>query len=174
MLVQYIFASVLKPITRKDISSNMNKKKYRDEVPPFISVPASMQSQSLPHSTRHSEPRRQPTYPKRALASYGQPHHPQRKAQTHAETNLTSQKPDRQWVNTRNLSARLLTGGNQSPRTQTPPAEEVRPPPKPTRPQWYHRICPVQAPPNPAHGQKDQKEGTSSLTIYKNLHYVQV
>ena len=55
----------------------------------------------------------------------------------------TFQKPDKQWVNTRNLSATLLTGGNQSPRTQTPSAQAVQSHPSahPKCPHRYHRIC---------------------------------
>ena len=137
----------------------MNKKciKTRHYQP---SVPASNQSQSLPHSTKHSGPRR---YPRSPPESPGQPRNSHTTLTEKRKRTLKpipiSQKPDKQWMNTRNLSARLLTGGNQSPRTQTPPSQAVQPPPNqpghpsahPECPQRYHRICPVQAPPTQQH-----------------------
>ena len=137
-----------------------------------------MQSQSLPHSTGHSEPRR---HPRSSPESPGQPWNSHT---THTEKRKrtikpipTSQKPDKQWVNTRNLSARLLTGGNQSPHTQTPPAQAVQPSLKPTRPpkcsprmpQRYHRICPVQEPPTQHTGKKTRMRGPHLLQ-YINIY----
>ena len=106
-----------------------------------------------------------------------QPHHPHRKCKRTLKPIPTSQKPDKQWVNTKNLSATLLTTGNQSPRTQTPPALVVQPPlkanpatpvPTPNAP----KCITCTSTPNPAYRQEDQNEGTSSLTIYKYLRYV--
>ena len=140
-------------------------------------VHASMQSQSLPHSTRHSEPRKHPRSPQSVQDNLGAatPSTP-RKGQRTLKPIPTNQKPDKRWVSTRNLSARLLTSGNQSPRTLTfppppPPwpGQAVQPLPGhpnayPKCPQGYHRICPVQAPPNQHTGKKTtENEGISSL-----------
>ena len=61
-------------------------------------------------------------HPQRAQANHGTDTPSTPKAQTHTETNPHQPKAGKQWVNTRNLSATLFTGGNQSPRTQTPPS----------------------------------------------------
>ena len=62
-------------------------------------------------------------HPQRAQANHGTDTPSTPKAQTHTEANPHQPKAGKQWVNTRNLSATLFTGGNQSPRTQTPPAQ---------------------------------------------------
>ena len=71
-------------------------------------------------------------HPREPRPTTEQPHHPHRKRKRTLKPIPTSQKPDKQWVNTRNLSATLLTGGNQSPCTQAPP-KPTRPPQCPLR-----------------------------------------
>ena len=76
------------------------------------SVPVSMQSQCLPHSTRHSEPIRHPRSPPELPAQPWNNHNAQTELKRQRTPKLitTSQSPSKQWVNTKNLSARLLTG----------------------------------------------------------------
>ena len=126
-----------------------------------------MQNQSLPHITRHSEPRSPPESPGQPWNSHTENH------KRTLKPIPTSQKPDKQWVNARNLSARLLTDGNQSPHTQTPPstgsaatleANPATPVPTTNAPKVLPYL-PCRSTPNQAHWQEDQIEGISSLTI---------
>ena len=143
------------------------------------SVSSSMQGQSPLHSARHSEPRRHPRSPPEC------PAHPQNRHITHTEKCQCTLKPistgqnlDKQLMNTKNLSARRLTGGNQSLRTQTPPAQAGEPALKPPQPpQCLPRMPPRVSPylpctstPNPAHCQKDQNEW--DLISYKIKEYL--
>ena len=75
--------------------------------------------------------------------------------------------PDKQWVNTGNLSAKTLTGENQSraqKHTHPSPAQADQqakiqrghPNAYPKCPQGYHSIFPVQAPPTQHTSQKPE------------------
>ena len=136
------------------------------------SVPTNMLDKSLPHNTRHSEPRRHPRSPPE---SPGQPwNSPHRKRKRTLKPIPTSQKPGKQWVNTRNLFAILLTGGNQYPRTQTSPAQPPQSQPghpsaHPECPQRYHHICSEQAPPTQHTGKKTRMRGPHLLQ-YINIY----
>ena len=135
------------------------------------SVPASVQSQSLPHSIRHSEPR---WYPQGAQANPG------------TATPPTPKNASARW--NQSPPAKTPTNKGWTPETylpdswlaQTNPRAQKHPPPSPSRgsaanplsqpghpnaypecPQGYHRICAVQAP-NPVHRQEDQNKGLIS------------
>ena len=140
----------------------MNKKMYRDKVPSSIITPACRvrasrtaqdtvnreDTQDHPRSSRSTSERpHNPNHPHH-------PHHPHRKkGQRTLKPISTNQKPGKLWVSTR--TTRVLTSGNQSPRTLTSPGTSSTATRwSPQYPQGYHRICPEQAPPTQHTGKK--------------------
>ena len=143
------------------------------------SVPASMQSQSLPHSRRHSEPK---IYPGSPPESPGQPRNSHT---THTEKRKRTLKP----VRTCQKQVQIM-GEHQKPICQTldrwkpipshtnthqhrhcshPQSQPGHPSAHLECPQRYHRICPIQAPQTQHTGKKIRMRGPH-LSQYKNIY----
>ena len=90
-----------------------------------------------------------------------------RKSATPPKRTFTSQNCDKQLVHTRNLFARTLTGRNQSPHTQTSPAQAI-PIPNQNAPKGI-TVSVRYSIPNPVHRQENDNEGTHLLQ-YENIY----
>ena len=131
-----------------------------------------MQIQSLPYSTRHSEPRRCPRSPPESPGQPRNSHTTRTKKCKHTLKPIpTSQKPDKQWVSTRLICQTPYRWKPIPTHTNTPQHKQCSyPQNQPGHPsahpkclQKYHRICPVQAPPTKHTGKKTRMRGPHLL-----------
>ena len=141
----------------------MNKKMYGDEVLPSISSRQHVASESPTQDITNQEDTHAKITPRAPRPTLEQPHHPH--PTTSAQKPIsTSRKPDKQGVNTRNLSARFLTSGNQSPtHTNIPQYRQCsyhqnqpgHPTYLPRMPLRVSPYLPCTSTPNPAHREEN-------------------